>query len=44
VGFTKIISEENLLSKMWQKVDVDYDSFKERYEDWLEEEVWTYFD
>ena len=44
VGFQKIISEENLLSKMWQKVEVDFDSFRDKYEDWLEEEVWTYFD
>ena len=44
VGFQKLISEENLLTKMWQNVEVDYDSFKDNYEDWLEEEVWTYFD
>ena len=44
VGFQKIISEENLLSKMWRNVDVDYESFRERYEEWLEDEVWTYFD
>ena len=29
---------------MWQNVDVDYEAFREGYEDWLEEEVWTYFD
>lgn len=29
---------------MWQSVEVDYDGFKDKYEDWLEEEVWTYFD
>ena len=43
-GFQKIISEENLLSKMWQNVDVDFEGFREQYEDWLEAEVWTYFD
>lgn len=44
VGFQRIISEENLLSKMWLRVNVDFDNFRDRYEDWLEEEVWTYFD
>lgn len=44
IGFQKLISDNNLLSKMWQRVDVDFDSFKDRYEEWLEEEVWTYFD
>lgn len=44
VGFQKLVSDQNLLNKMWQNVDVDFDGFKERYEEWLEEEVWTYFD
>ena len=44
VGFQKIISEENILNKMWKNVDVDLERFRERYEDWLEEEVWTYYD
>ena len=44
VGFQKIISEENILNKMWKNVDVDFERFRERYEDWLEEEVWTYYD
>ena len=29
---------------MWKNVDVDLERFRERYEDWLEEEVWTYYD
>jgi len=29
---------------MWQNVEVDFEKFRERYEDWLEEEVWTYYD
>lgn len=44
VGFQKLISEKNLLMKMWQNVEVDLEGFQERYEDWLEEEVWTYYD
>ena len=44
VGFQKIISEQNLLNKMWQNVEIDYEGFQEKYEDWLEEEVWSYFD
>ena len=43
VGFKAIVSEDNLMQKMWSKVQID-DDFKARYEDWLEEEVWTYFD
>lgn len=43
-GFQKLISEKNLLTKMWQNADVDLELFKERYEEWLEEEVWTYYD
>ena len=43
-GFQKIVSDENLLNKMWQRADVDLEKFKDKYEDWLDEEVWTYFD
>jgi len=28
---------------MWNKVEVD-PAFYENYEQWLEDEVWTYFD
>ena len=31
------------MSQMWSKVQLD-DEFKAKYEDWLEDEVWTYFD
>ena len=29
---------------MWQKVQIDEGDFRSKYEDWLEDEVWTYFD
>jgi hypothetical protein len=29
--------------KMWQRVQLD-EQWKQDYEEWLEEEVWTYFD
>jgi len=35
--------DKNLLSKMWNKVEVKKE-FYENYEQWLEEEVWDYFD
>jgi len=28
---------------MWSRTHLDED-FKDHYEEWLEEEVWTYFD
>ena len=43
VGFANIVSEDNILSQMWQKVKID-DKFGDYYEKWLEEEVWTYYD
>jgi hypothetical protein len=30
--------------QMWQKVQIDEGDFRSKYEDWLEDEVWTYFD
>jgi len=33
-----------MLKKMWNKVQIDEDQFRLEYEDWLEDEVWTYFD
>jgi hypothetical protein len=30
--------------QMWNKVHFDEADFKEKYEQWLEDEVWTYFD
>ena len=43
VGFENVISEENLLSKMWQRTQID-PKFGQYYEEWLEDEVWTYYD
>jgi hypothetical protein len=39
----KMVSHKNILSEMWNKVEVDAE-FYNNYEQWLEEEVWTYFD
>jgi len=33
-----------MFQKMWNRVQIDEASFKENYETWLDEEVWTYFD
>lgn len=41
--FEKLISENNLLNKMWSKVELDQ-KMTDNYEQWLEDEVWTYFD
>jgi hypothetical protein len=30
--------------KLFQKVEFDEEKFRENYEEWLEDEVWTYFD
>jgi hypothetical protein len=43
VGFAGLVSETNMLNKMWQKVELDPD-FGDKYEEWLEDEVWTYYD
>ena len=43
MGFANIVSEDNILSQMWQKVKID-DKFGDYYEKWLEDEVWTYYD
>ena len=42
-GVERIVNEHNLLTKMWNKVQLD-PAMTENYEQWLEEEVWTYFD
>ena len=41
--FQKMVGDQNLLSKMWNKVEVKQE-FYDNYEQWLEDEVWTYFD
>lgn len=33
-----------MLQKLWDKVQIDTEKFKNEYEDWLEDEVWSYFD
>lgn len=43
-SFYDSLAKDNLLLKMWQKVEFDEAAFKDHYEDWLEEEVWTYYD
>jgi hypothetical protein len=35
--------ESNLLHQMWKKVKLD-EQFCQNYEQWLEEEVWGYYD
>ncbi len=35
--------QKQMLAKMWQRVQLD-EQWKQDYEEWLEEEVWTYFD
>ena len=42
-GFEKIISENNILNQMWNRVHLD-PTITANYEQWLEDEVWTYFD
>ena len=32
------------IQKLWSKVTIDEEKFKSEYEQWLEDEVWTYFD
>jgi hypothetical protein len=36
-------SEGNMLHQMWQRVKVD-EAFYQGYEQWLEDEVWGYYD
>jgi hypothetical protein len=43
VNFIDSISEGNALHQMWKKFNVD-ESFYENYEQWLEDEVWSYYD
>ena len=43
VGFQKCISEDNMFNQMWQRVKIE-DDFAQNYEQWLEDEVWTYYD
>jgi hypothetical protein len=40
---TLMASESNLFNAMWNKVQLD-PAVTANYEQWLEEEVWTYFD
>ena len=35
--------QQQMFIKMWQRVQLD-EQWKQDYEEWLEEEVWTYFD
>jgi len=42
-NFEMMVSTQNLLSKMWNKVTLD-PAITANYEQWLEDEVWTYFD
>lgn len=41
--FEKLISANNILTTMWNKVELD-PAVTANYEQWLEDEVWTYFD
>jgi len=38
-----MISENNLYNQMWNRVKLD-EEWTKNHEEWLEEEVWTYFD
>ena len=42
-GFEKLISENNILNQMWNRVQLE-PVMTQNYEQWLEDEVWTYFD
>lgn len=42
-GLHDVISESNLLYQMESKVRLD-PAFMKNYEQWLEDEVWSYFD
>lgn len=33
-----------MFQKLWDKVQIDTEKFRTEYEEWLEDEVWTYFD
>ena len=35
---------DNLMQRLWNKVVFDPEAFRPHYEEWLEDEVWTYFD
>jgi len=42
-GFDSVVSEANILYKMESKVKLE-PHFMANYEQWLEDEVWSYFD
>ena len=42
-GLELSVAEDNLLHQMWKKVTVE-ESFYNNYEQWLEDEVWGYYD
>ena len=33
-----------MFQRLWEKVQIDTEKFRGEYEEWLEDEVWTYFD
>jgi hypothetical protein len=42
-GFDSVVSESNILFQMESKVKLE-PQFMANYEQWLEDEVWSYFD
>lgn len=42
-GLELSVDESNLLHQMWKKVELD-EAFYKNYEQWLEDEVWGYYD
>ena len=43
IGLKDLVSEKNLLYQMESKVKLE-EHFMANYEQWLEDEVWSYFD
>ena len=43
VGLRNLVSKENLLFEMESKIKLEAHEMK-NYEQWLEDEVWSYFD